>query len=65
MAVARNKCYLPTGDTIQDIIDAAGGGDVTNPMTTNLDVGGYKIIAASGNIEFQVTGTGVIKFTRV
>lgn len=25
MAVARNKCYLPTGDTIQDIIDLGKG----------------------------------------
>jgi len=27
VAVPRNQCILPTGDSIQDIIDAASSGD--------------------------------------
>lgn len=60
-SIIEKKLSRPTYDSA----DASSGG-FSNPATSDLDMNGYKIIASSGqNIEFQVSGSGVIKFTRV
>jgi len=47
----------------KEYVDNNAGGDVTNPMTSDLDTGGYKIYNDSGAVTFE-SSTGVFVFQK-
>lgn len=62
MAVSRSQCYLPTGDTIQDIINAASvSGDISTEVCITK-----KVKAPAGyNLTFEINTGKVFVFQTV
>lgn len=49
--------------TSWEIVGSGGGGDVTNPMTADLNTGGYSIKNTGGPVTFE-SSTGIFIFRK-